>query len=155
VSTPTAVGVRFVDLDPTAVPRYTTAETFVGELLLVGDGRALTGLYFHPYDRALTGIGAAWRPDRALLAGALEQVRAYLAGELTVFDLAVATGGGAFQQQVGRALAEIPYGQTTSYGRLAASIGRPTASRAVGMANGRNPSRWCCRAIASSAPPAR
>ncbi len=64
----------------------------------------------------------------------------YFEGDLTVIDtLPVETGGTAFQQEVWRALREIPCGSTTSYGRLAAEIGRPEAVRAVGLANGANP----------------
>jgi methylated-DNA-[protein]-cysteine S-methyltransferase len=135
----TAVGVRFLDLDRTTRRRYTTVDTAVGELLLVSDCQALIGLYFGPDDLYAPLVGPDWIADRAPLASAVEQVLAYLAGDLTVFDLPVATGGTGFQRQVWRALADIPYGHTTSYGRLAARIGRPTASRAVGMANGRNP----------------
>jgi methylated-DNA-[protein]-cysteine S-methyltransferase len=133
----TAVGVRFVDPHPGARRRYAVVESSIGELLLVGDGRALTGIQFD-----LDGdwrVGGDWVADPAALAGAVEQLRAYLAGELTVFDLPVAIGGSDFQQRVWRLLAEIPYGHSTSYGALAARLGRPGASRAVGLANGRNP----------------
>lgn len=65
---------------------------------------------------------------------------AYFAGELAALDaLPVATGGTAFQREVWQALREIPPGTTQSYGRLAAQLGRPSASRAVGAANGANP----------------
>jgi methylated-DNA-[protein]-cysteine S-methyltransferase len=133
----TAVGVCFVDPDPGARRRYAVVESSIGELLLVGDGRALTGIQFD-----LDGdwrVGGDWVADPAALAGAVEQLRAYLAGELTVFDLPIAIGGSDFQQRVWRLLAEIPYGHSTSYGALAARLGRPGASRAVGLANGRNP----------------
>jgi methylated-DNA-[protein]-cysteine S-methyltransferase len=135
----TTVGVRFLDPDPTARRCSTTLDTPVGELLLVGDGRAVTGLHFGPDDRHGPRVGADWVADGAPLRDAVDQVQAYLAGRLTVFDLAVAPAGSGFQRLVWRALADIPYGHTTSYGRLAAAIGRPTASRAVGAANGRNP----------------
>ena len=67
------------------------------------------------------------------------QLRAYFAGELRDFDLPLAPRGTAFQQSVWDALLEIPYGATTTYSELAATIGRPSACRAVGAANGRNP----------------
>jgi O6-methylguanine-DNA--protein-cysteine methyltransferase len=73
----------------------------------------------------------------------------------TLAEVEVATGGTPFQREVWQALREIPAGTTVSYGRLAASLGRTGASRAVGAANGANPSRSWCRAIASSAPTAR
>jgi methylated-DNA-[protein]-cysteine S-methyltransferase len=136
-SASTAVGVRFVEPDPGARRRYTVVDSPIGELLLVGDGQALTGIEFDLDGSRRAGDDRV--ADRAALADAAEQLHAYLAGELTVFDLPVAIGGSDFQQRVWRLLAEIPYGDTTSYGALAARLGRPGASRAVGLANGRNP----------------
>ena len=75
----------------------------------------------------------------APLAKAVEQLEAYFAGELTQFDLPLVPEGTAFQLQVWRALADIPYAKTESYGSVAARIGNPKASRAVGMANNKNP----------------
>jgi len=143
----TAVGVRFIEPDRAARRRYTVVDSRIGELLLVGDGQALTGIEFDlgggaaPQRQAgsVARVGNDWVADRAALADAAEQLRAYLAGELTVFDLHVAIDGSVFQQRIWRLLAEIPYGRTTSYGLLAARLGRPSASRAVGLANGRNP----------------
>lgn len=72
--------------------------------------------------------------------GLSEAIAAYFAGELAVIDtMKVETGGTVFQRDVWRALREIPCGTTTSYGKLAARIGRPAAVRAVGLANGANP----------------
>ena len=68
-----------------------------------------------------------------------EQLGRYFAGERDRFDLPLAPHGTAFQQRVWQALTEIPYGRTASYRELAERIGRPTAARALGMANGRNP----------------
>lgn len=70
---------------------------------------------------------------------AAAQVRQYLAGERCSLDLPVAVAGTAFQRAVWRALAEIPYGETRTYGQIAAAVGRPGAARAVGAAAGRNP----------------
>jgi methylated-DNA-[protein]-cysteine S-methyltransferase len=70
---------------------------------------------------------------------AIEQLRHYLAGALDTFDLPLDPAGTTFQREVWFALAEIPYGRTQSYGWLAARVGRPTATRAVGATNGRNP----------------
>ena len=67
------------------------------------------------------------------------QLDAYFAGELTTFDLEMDLRGTAFQQRVWSQLCAIPYGETISYGELATRIGNPNASRAVGLANGRNP----------------
>lgn len=122
-----------------AAPRYTMIESPVGELLLVGDGEALTGLYMFPGHRGAPQIGSDWRLDPTPFAEATAQLRAYFAGELFEFDLRLAPRGTDFQLQVWHALVGIPYGQTTTYGAIAARLGRTAASRAVGMANGRNP----------------
>jgi methylated-DNA-[protein]-cysteine S-methyltransferase len=74
-----------------------------------------------------------------LLVEAATQLHAYFAGELRRFDLPLSPGGTGFQRRVWAAVAEVPYGSTTSYSALAAEIGNPRACRAVGAANGRNP----------------
>ena len=74
-----------------------------------------------------------------LLAEAARQLAAYFAGQLTDFDLPLAPQGTEFQRTVWRNLQDIPYGETISYGELAKRIHNPNASRAVGLANGRNP----------------
>jgi methylated-DNA-[protein]-cysteine S-methyltransferase len=105
----------------------------IGDLLLVGDGAALTGMDF---DRI---PDPAWQRDDGAFHEAKDQLRAYFGGELTEFSLALAPRGTPFQQRVWSALRAIPYGTTTSYGRLAAGLGHARATRAVGSANGRNP----------------
>jgi O-6-methylguanine DNA methyltransferase len=70
---------------------------------------------------------------------AAEQLAAYFAGDRTGFDVELAMSGTQFQQRVWGALREIPYGETVSYGELADRLGQPGASRAVGLANGKNP----------------
>jgi len=77
--------------------------------------------------------------DAAPGAEARRQVEQYFAGDRTRFELELAGDGTPFQREVWRALVAIPFGATTSYGELAARIGRPNASRAVGRANGTNP----------------
>ncbi|QGK69946.1 methylated-DNA--[protein]-cysteine S-methyltransferase [Allosaccharopolyspora coralli] len=77
--------------------------------------------------------------EAGLLAEAQAQLAAYFAGTLTVFDLPLRADGTDFQQRVWQALREIPYGATASYGDIAAAVGQPGASRAVGMANHHNP----------------
>lgn len=122
-------------------PRRTVVDSPVGPLTLVADDGALVGLYMD---------GQRHRPDldvsagdlgdtAAVLAEAGAQLAAYFAGELTAFDLPLAPRGTAFQLRVWAALRDIPYGETESYGALAQRIGSPGASRAVGLANGRNP----------------
>jgi methylated-DNA-[protein]-cysteine S-methyltransferase len=85
------------------------------------------------------GTGAPGDPADEPFAAAARQLAAYFAGQLTRFSLPLSPRGTEFQRQVWAALQEIPYGQTVTYGQLAADLGRPAASRAVGLANGRNP----------------
>ena len=70
---------------------------------------------------------------------AVEQLRAWFAGRLRTFQLPLRPAGTEFQQKVWHALQQIPWGQTASYAQIAADIGQPSACRAVGLANGRNP----------------
>jgi methylated-DNA-[protein]-cysteine S-methyltransferase len=77
--------------------------------------------------------------DEALLKRPRARLQAYFAGELRDFELPLAAAGTPFQQSVWRALCDIPYGETISYGELARRIGQPKAARAVGLANGQNP----------------
>jgi methylated-DNA-[protein]-cysteine S-methyltransferase len=120
----------------TAPARWNTIESPIGELLLVSDGRALTRLQMAPRDRDLPRDCVR---DPAALRDAEEQLEAYFAGELSEFDLPLAPRGTGFQRRVWSALLDIPYGETASYGQIAAAVGRPDAVRAVGATNGRNP----------------
>lgn len=117
---------------------HTVVDSPVGPLTLVAAGGALVGLYMteQRHRPAEEAFGA---PDPGPFTEAAAQLRDYFAGERTGFDLPLAPEGTPFQRVVWDALLEIPYGETVSYGQLADRIGRPTASRAVGMANGRNP----------------
>jgi methylated-DNA-[protein]-cysteine S-methyltransferase len=109
--------------------------TPAGELVLIGDDEALTGVYFADGRRpSLDGMRAA---ETAPLAAAREQLGAYFAGALRDFDLPLRPAGTAFQHRVWTALRALPYGTTTTYGALALRLG--TAPRAIGLANGRNP----------------
>ena len=109
----------------------------IGELMLISDGETLTGLYMDNQKHAAKRANAI--RDEAMVKRPRAQLQAYFAGELREFDLPLAAAGTAFQQRVWRALCDIPYGETISYGELARRIGQPTASRAVGLANGQNP----------------
>jgi methylated-DNA-[protein]-cysteine S-methyltransferase len=86
-------------------------------------------------------LGSDWERDdhNALLADAKSQLAAYFAGERTEFTMPLAPDGTAFQRKVWSELIKIPYGTTVSYGEVARRIGNPSASRAVGLANGANP----------------
>lgn len=117
---------------------YTTIDSPMGELLLLGDGRALRGLYMQ---EGRTGITARsdWTRDHAAFGDVRVQLDEYFEGRRAVFELALELEGTPFQRRVWRALQEIPYGESVTYGQLARRIGRPAASRAVGAANGQNP----------------
>lgn len=117
---------------------YSELDSPVGRLLLAGDGERLCLVSF-PVDRYRKLSRDNWRRDDAALAETRRQLTAYFAGERTDFDLPLRFLGTAFQNAVWQALTEIPYGATTNYGAIAARIGRPSASRAVGAANGANP----------------
>jgi methylated-DNA-[protein]-cysteine S-methyltransferase len=118
---------------------YCHLDSPIGRLLLTTDGAALTGLYQEPSHAAQATFG--WAEDAAAgaLPAASRQLAEYFAGERREFVLPLNLKGTAFQQRVWRELQEIPFGKTWSYGQLAARIGRPGASRAVGLANGSNP----------------
>ena len=126
-------------MNSTETTLYDTLDSPLGGLLLVGYERAITGLYMLPEHNHAPSVGATWRRDGAPFAEARRQLRAYFAGELTEFDLPLEPSGTAFQREVWAALRKIPYGRTVGYAQLAAAVGRPSAARAVGAANGRNP----------------
>ena len=110
----------------------------IGRLLLVSDGDALTGLYMSDHNGGpLPEPG--WKRDQASLAAVREQLEAYFAGRLQQFEFGLNPAGTPFQRRVWMELRRIPFGETISYGELARRIGQPTASRAVGRANGQNP----------------
>lgn len=110
----------------------------VGRLLLAGHEDELHWLSFTMGSRA-RDPEPGWREDPAPFRECIRQLNEYFAGERRYFDLPLAPQGTAFQQQVWRELQRIPYGVTISYGEMARRIGNPTASRAVGLANGANP----------------
>ena len=117
---------------------YSTFDSPVGELLLVGDDEGLRGLYLPNHKRG-PQVAAGWRRDDAALARVRAQLQEYFGGERTAFDLPLAPVGTPFQLEVWDALKRIPFGETRGYGDLAKELGRPGAARAVGAANGRNP----------------
>jgi methylated-DNA-[protein]-cysteine S-methyltransferase len=117
---------------------YTTVDSPIGELLLLGDGDTLHGLHMQA-GRHPVSISRNWTGDDNAFPAARQQLAQYFAGERTSFDLKLHMDGTAFQRTVWHALTEIPYGETISYGELARRIGRPDRARAVGTANGQNP----------------
>jgi methylated-DNA-[protein]-cysteine S-methyltransferase len=113
---------------------YAQIPSPIGPLLLIGDEQALRGLHMSPH-----APRPGWRSAREPFATATEQLDQYFAGERVEFDLALDMRGTEFQRDVWDALRTIPYGETRSYGQIAAQIGRPDRARAVGSANGSNP----------------
>ncbi len=117
---------------------YTTINSPIGELMLVGDGETLHHLSMQGGRRPLHR-DAAWTRDDRAFAGPVQQLEEYFTGARQTFDVPLSLAGNPFEQRVWRALRAIPYGETTSYGEIARRIGSPDAPRAVGLANGRNP----------------
>ena len=117
---------------------YTYHDSPIGPLLLAGDSSALRLISFPSGDRQHE-VQSDWQCNAAVFSAATAQLDAYFAGELRQFDLPLAPLGTPFQCQVWQTLQTIPYGTTWSYAQLARAIGRPTAFRAVGAANGDNP----------------
>jgi len=110
----------------------------VGPLRLVGGAHGLQGLYFAQHRHA-PAADPAWLTDDTAFDAVREQLDAYFAGELRDFDLPLDAVGTVWQHRVWTMLREIPYGETWSYGELAARLGTPQSARAAGLANGRNP----------------
>jgi methylated-DNA-[protein]-cysteine S-methyltransferase len=117
---------------------YSIMPTSIDDLLLVSDGSALTGLYMEEHAHS-NGIEASWKQDPGPFREVGRQLLAYFEGDLARFDVPIVLRGTDFQQIVWAALRELRPGERISYGELARRIGRPGASRAVGLANGRNP----------------
>lgn len=110
----------------------TLLDTPIGKLGLCADGDALVRIGFVPMAQVPLG-------ECAVLSSAAEQLTAYFAGELRVFDLPLAPTGTDFQRRVWDALCTVPYGTTATYADIAKKIGSPKAMRAVGQANNLNP----------------
>jgi len=117
---------------------YTSIDSPIGELLLLGNGQTLHGLSMQG-GRKPIAIAPDWERSDEPFAGVIAQLREYFDGERTDFDLDLELDGTEFQLRVWNALRDIPYGETISYGELARRIDQPTAARGVGMANGANP----------------
>lgn len=126
---------------PTAELRVATMGSPVGELrIVVSDHGVRAVLWEDDHDR-IAGLDAEpiGADDDPIARRAVDQLTEYFAGERTAFDLPLDPVGTEFQVAAWRALGEIPYGETRTYGEQAAGIGRPTAVRAIGAANGKNP----------------
>ena len=122
------------DYMATTTDRVLVVDSPIGPLTLSAQGGALTAIDFGAADGR--DSGGSIDP---VLAEAARQLAGYFAGELREFDMRQCPSGTPFQLTVWEALRRIPYGETVTYGELARRIGRPTAVRAVGRANGQNP----------------
>lgn len=134
-----------------AVTSYYEIASPVGSLLLVGNAAGLAAIHFESRTSPAT-IDPGWRQSRGPFRSLIGQLEEYFRGERREFEVELAPTGTPFQQSVWAELRLIPYGSVTSYGELARKIGKPTAYRAVGAANGANP--WpivvpCHRVIGS------
>ncbi len=122
--------------------RHALVETTLGTLTVVTDGTAVTGIYFdgHAHRPDVSTFGPEVVADQDAVLGLAErQLDEYLDGERTEFELPLATDGNEFQERVWDRLRAIPYGETVTYGQIAADLGDVTLAQAVGNAVGRNP----------------
>lgn len=119
-------------------PYFSELQSPIGKLLLLGDASAISALYMVEHRHQPPLPPGCERSDLTFSA-VRAQLDAYFAGDLIDFDVAISAQGTQFQGRVWQALRAIRFGQTESYGQLAQRIGNPSASRAVGLANGKNP----------------
>lgn len=118
---------------------YTYHPSPIGDLLIAGLDDVIHLISF-PTGRTVRKPKPGWARDDCAFPEARRQLGAYFAGALTEFDLSLAADGSPFDKAVWAAMAEIPYGETVSYGEIARRIGEPvSSSRAVGIACGTNP----------------
>ncbi len=120
---------------------YTFAPSPFGDLLLISDGESLMGLFLPKHTHGPGEVSSEWQraDDLPVFDIARTQLRAYFEGSLAEFHVPLRMDGTPFQRTVWNELTRIPAGATISYGELARRVGNPKASRAVGLANGRNP----------------
>ncbi len=118
---------------------YTWYDAPFTRLQIAGTDEGLKLVLFANGKHVREPIPDDWTEAPDQLAEVTRQLDAYFAGELNEFDIPLAAAGTDFQKRVWKVLATIPYGETMYYGQVAKIIGQPTASRAVGAANGQNP----------------
>lgn len=131
---------------------YRYIESPLGRLFVRGDGQFVTGLFL-PDHKGWRGPDESWRRSDDSFGAVDEQLAEYFAGERRQFDVPLKLAGTTFQERVWQELVRIPFGTTITYAELARRVGNPSASRAVGHANGRNPISIivpCHRVIGSS-----
>jgi methylated-DNA-[protein]-cysteine S-methyltransferase len=121
-------------MNPAATLTTRRLSTPVGALFLTASPRGLVRVAFaEPPDGALPS------DDHPILARAAEALDAWFAGTRTALDLPLDVAGTPFQERVRAVLRAVPFGETRTYGQIAAAVGKPTALRAVGACNSRNP----------------
>lgn len=118
--------------------QHTVIDSPYGPLTLVAEDGVLCGLYMTD-QRHRPAQETFGEPRGGAFAEAVEQLDAYFAGRRREFTLPLRLTGTPFQRRVWEQLRAIPYGETRTYGELAHALGNPQASRAVGLANGKNP----------------
>ena len=124
--------------DPKTPRTFTSIASPVGPLTITATGGLIYGLFMDS-QRHAPPVDRSWVRDEAPFAEQTAQLDAYFAGSPVEFDVPLSLSGTEFQRRVWAELQEIPLGETISYGELARRLGTPGASRAVGLANGRNP----------------
>lgn len=119
---------------------YDDFESPQGQMLLVADDAALTGIYFEG-QKYFPEIAGDWKraASHVPLVQAKRELAEYFAGERKVFDVAMAPEGTPFQRAVWKAISGVAFGETITYGELARRAGSPGSVRAAGAATGRNP----------------
>ena len=122
----------------TTTAYYSFIDSPLGRMCVQGDGQFVTGLYM-PAHKGRRGPDPSWQESDAPFSAVRQQLAEYFAGERQQFDVPLKLAGTTFQQQVWQELVRIPFSTTITYAELAQRVGQPTASRAVGHANGRNP----------------
>jgi methylated-DNA-[protein]-cysteine S-methyltransferase len=120
------------------VRQYCYYQSPIGKLLLIGNEGILEELHF-PNSLEQIELSEAWQYNEICFKDVIKQLAEYFARKRQEFNLQIAPKGTAFQQRVWQELQKIPFGQTVNYGEIAKRVGNPKASRAVGMANGKNP----------------
>jgi len=122
----------------TATTCYSYIDSPLGRMFVQGDGQFVTGL-FMPQHKGWREPDASWKQSDASFTVLREQLAEYFTGARRTFDVPLKLTGAPFQQRVWHALMQIPFGTTITYSQLAQRVGKPTAARAVGHANSRNP----------------
>ena len=117
---------------------YSVFDSPLGRMFIKGDGQFVTGLYL-PHHKGWQRPDPTWQESAAPFSAACQQLAEYFAGNRQEFDVPLKLAGTPFQRRVWQELVRIPYGTTITYAQLAQRVGKPTASRAVGGANARNP----------------